>query len=181
AERSVDAGPLHWEMFKVAFLDRFFPHEMRCGRKQASKCLANADGFFSYGKSGHKVRDCPSLASKGRDELDKFDINVIHNMDWLHSCYAYVDCRTLVLKFQFPNEPVLEWKKGNSMPKGQDKNSEAHIFESVPIVNEFLEVLLDNLPGLPPEKEIDFDIDLLPDTQPFSIPPYCMALAKFKE
>lgn len=31
------------------------------------------------------------------------------------------------------------------------------------------------------EKEIDFVIDLLPDTQPMSIPAYRMALAKLKE
>ncbi|WMV57559.1 hypothetical protein MTR67_050944, partial [Solanum verrucosum] len=53
--------------------------------------------------------------------------------------------------------------------------------ESVPVVNEFLGVFPNDLPGVPPEREIDFGIDLLPDTQPISIPPYRMAPAELKE
>ena len=34
---------------------------------------------------------------------------------------------------------------------------------------------------IPPEREIEFGIDLLPDTQPISISPYRMAPAEFKE
>ena len=42
-------------------------------------------------------------------------------------------------------------------------------------VNEFLDVFLEDLPGLPPEREAEFGIDMLPDTQPISIPPYRVA------
>ncbi|WMV50937.1 hypothetical protein MTR67_044322 [Solanum verrucosum] len=45
----------------------------------------------------------------------------------------------------------------------------------------FPEVFPEDLPGVPPEREIDFGIDLLPDTQPISIPPYRMAPAELKE
>ncbi|WMV19054.1 hypothetical protein MTR67_012439 [Solanum verrucosum] len=44
-------------------------------------------------------------------ELDMLDFDVILGMDWLHSCYASIDSRTRVVKFQFPNEPILEWKR----------------------------------------------------------------------
>ncbi|WMV40907.1 hypothetical protein MTR67_034292 [Solanum verrucosum] len=53
--------------------------------------------------------------------------------------------------------------------------------ESVPVVNEFSEVFLDDLPIVPPEKEIDFDIDIFPYKQPISIPPYRMAPVELKE
>ncbi|WMV43384.1 hypothetical protein MTR67_036769 [Solanum verrucosum] len=49
------------------------------------------------------------------------------------------------------------------------------------VVNEFPEVFPEDLPGVPPEREINFGIDLLPDTQPISIPPYRMAPAELKE
>lgn len=35
----------------------------------------------------------------------------------------------------------------------------------VPIVNEFPHVFFDDLPGIPPERKIDFGIDLLPNTK----------------
>ncbi|XP_070034802.1 uncharacterized protein [Nicotiana tomentosiformis] len=49
--------------------------------------------------------------------------------------------------------------------------------QSIPVVNE----VPDELPGLPPEQEIKFAIDLLPDTQPISIPPYRMVPTELRE
>ncbi|WMV08781.1 hypothetical protein MTR67_002166 [Solanum verrucosum] len=125
-------------------------------------------------------------------------------MDWLHAYYASIDCRTRRVKFQFPSEPILEWESQNVVVKGRfisyikarkltskeclyhlvrvrDVESKTLPIESVPIVNEFLDVFPNDLPGVPPEREIDFGIDLLPDTQPISIPPYRMAPAELKE
>ncbi|WMV45891.1 hypothetical protein MTR67_039276 [Solanum verrucosum] len=63
----------------------------------------------------------------------------------------------------------------------RDVDSETPSLESVPIVNVFLEVFPDDLPGVPSEKEIDFGIDLLPDTQHIYIRPYRMALVELKD
>ncbi|WMV41161.1 hypothetical protein MTR67_034546 [Solanum verrucosum] len=62
-----------------------------------------------------------------------------------------------------------------------DVESKVPSLESVPVVSLFPEVFPDDLPDIPPEREIDFGIDLLPDTQPISIPPYRMAPAELKE
>ena len=43
-------------------------------------------------------------------ELDMFDFDFILGIDWLQACFALIDCRTRVVKFNFPNEPILEWK-----------------------------------------------------------------------
>ena len=39
-------------------------------------------------------------------ELDMIDFDIILGMYWLHACFAYIDCQTRVVKFNFPNEPV---------------------------------------------------------------------------
>ncbi|XP_049368390.1 uncharacterized protein LOC125833286 [Solanum verrucosum] len=51
----------------------------------------------------------------------------------------------------------------------------------VPIVSELLVVLSNDLPIVPPEREIDFGIDILRDTRPLSITPYRMAPTELKE
>ena len=63
----------------------------------------------------------------------------------------------------------------------KDSSSDTPTHETVPVVCEFPEVFLEDLFGIPPKREIDFGIDLLPDTQPISIPPYRMAPAELKE
>jgi len=49
-----------------------------------------------------------------------------------------------------------------------------------PMVQEFLEVIQE-VPGLPPDREIEFAIELLPSTAPISKAPYRMALAELVE
>ena len=60
------------------------------------------------------------------------------------------------------------------------RSSEVRL-EGVPVVRDLLDVFPDDLPGLPPERELDFPIDLVPGTAPISLPPYRMAPAELKE
>ena len=53
--------------------------------------------------------------------------------------------------------------------------------EDIPVVKEFPDVFPENLPGIPPYREIDFLIELAPRTEPISKAPYRMAPSKLKE
>ena len=63
------------------------------------------------------------------------------------------------------------------------RNVEAKIgaVKNVPVVCEFPDVFHEELPGLPPDREIEFCIDVVPSTDPISMPPYRMAPAELKE
>ncbi|XP_070010715.1 uncharacterized protein [Nicotiana sylvestris] len=63
----------------------------------------------------------------------------------------------------------------------RDVSAEASTIDSVPVVRDFLDVFLTDLSGMPLDRDIDFGIDLVPGTQPISIPPYCMAPEDLKE
>ncbi|WMV33096.1 hypothetical protein MTR67_026481 [Solanum verrucosum] len=63
----------------------------------------------------------------------------------------------------------------------RDFEVESPCIESIPAVSEFKEVFPTDLPGMPPDREIDFCIDLEPGTRPISIPPYCMAPVELRE
>ena len=55
---------------------------------------------------------------------------------------------------------------------------------SIPVVCEFLDVFPKDLPGLPPDRKVEFSIELEPTTAPISRRPYRMALkelAKMKK
>ena len=57
-------------------------------------------------------KDCPIVVC-GKTmyanlvELPMHDFDVILGIDWLHSCYACLDCRSRVVRFGFPNEEKL--------------------------------------------------------------------------
>ena len=63
----------------------------------------------------------------------------------------------------------------------KDTKGKKSAIKKVPVVCEFLDVFLVELLGLPPEKEREFYIDVVPGTNPISMPPYRMAPAELKE
>ncbi|KAH0678966.1 hypothetical protein KY284_020051 [Solanum tuberosum] len=110
-------------------------------------------------------------------ELDMVDFDDILVLDWKSSSAV-------------PNGHFISYLKAiNLVSKGcvyhlvrvNDSSVEITLIQSVPIVKEFPKVFLDDLPGVPVEREIDFDIDIFPNTRPISIPPYRMAPVELKE
>nr|GEV21601.1 hypothetical protein [Tanacetum cinerariifolium] len=55
------------------------------------------------------------------------------------------------------------------------------IIEDVPIVQDFPEVFPEDLPGIPPTRQVEFQIDLIPSAAPVAQAPYRLAPSKMKE
>ena len=62
-----------------------------------------------------------------------------------------------------------------------DRSQEPAKLEDISVVNEFPDVFPDELPGLPPDREIEFTIDLARGTEPVSKAPYRMEPVEMKE
>ncbi|XP_070039526.1 uncharacterized protein [Nicotiana tomentosiformis] len=63
----------------------------------------------------------------------------------------------------------------------RDVSADIPTVESVPVVRDFLDVFPADLPSMPPDRDIDFGIDLVPGTQPISISPYLMEPLELKD
>ncbi|WRX09990.1 Reverse transcriptase domain - like 10 [Theobroma cacao] len=136
--------------------------------------------------------------------LDTLDFDVILGMDWLSPRHASVDCYHKLVRFDFPGESSfsIQGDRSNAptnlisvisarrlirqgcigyLAVVRDTQVKVGNVSQVSVVKEFVDVFPEELPGLPPEWEIEFCIDLIPDTRPISIPPYRMALAELKE
>ncbi|GKE95821.1 putative reverse transcriptase domain-containing protein, partial [Tanacetum coccineum] len=65
--------------------------------------------------------------------------------------------------------------------KETEDKSENKQLEDVPIVRNFLELFPEDLPGLPPTRQVEFQIDLIPGVAPVARAPYRLAQSEMKE
>jgi hypothetical protein len=58
---------------------------------------------------------------------------------------------------------------------------DAKSIEDVPVVQEYPDVFPEELPGMPLDRDIEFEIDLIPGTSPIAKRPYSMAAPELAE
>ncbi|XP_070013216.1 uncharacterized protein [Nicotiana sylvestris] len=127
------------------------------------------------------------------------DFDIILDIDWLSPHYAILDCHTKTVILAMPGLPRVEWRdtldhtpsRVISFLKAQcmvDKGCDVYLayvrdvsIDTPPVVREFPDVFPADLASMPPNRDIEFGIDLLSGTQPISIPPYRMAHPEWKE
>jgi hypothetical protein len=132
--------------------------------------------------------------------LDMHDFHIILGMDWLEAYHATMDCFSKIITFRLQREQAGLMFQGIRKPARagfisvlkasrlihsgceafvafitEDKHSQG--VEGIPVVCEFPE----EIPGLPPIREVEFTIELLLGTAPISIAPYRMAPAELGE
>nr|GFA55037.1 putative reverse transcriptase domain-containing protein [Tanacetum cinerariifolium] len=130
-------------------------------------------------------------------------------MDWLARYHALIVCDEKVVRIPYGNEVliirgdncddgsklnILSYTKTQkyiqkgcqvylaqvTSKKAEDKSEEKRL-EDVPIVREFPEVFPEDLPRLPPARQVEFQIDLVPGAAPVARAPYQLAPAEIQE
>ncbi|XP_076939940.1 uncharacterized protein LOC143608929 [Bidens hawaiensis] len=134
-------------------------------------------------------------------ELAGFD--VILGMDWLAANQAQILCNEKAIEILTPNRKIIriagnkdsgrigiisKTKASHCLGKGclafmayVTKEPESKKIEEVPIVSEFKDVFPDELPGIPPDREVEFKIDLVLGTTPIAKSLYRLAPTEMKE
>ncbi|GJV41753.1 putative reverse transcriptase domain-containing protein [Tanacetum coccineum] len=142
-------------------------------------------------------------------EMGSFD--VIIGMDWLAKYHAVIVCDEKLVCVPFGDKTLIFHGDGSNnghesrlniisctktqkyllegcpiflaqvtMKKAEDKSKEKQL-EEVPIVQYFLEVFLEDLPGIPPTRQMEFQIDLIPGAAPVARAHYRLAPSEMKE
>jgi len=116
---------------------------------------------------------------------------VILGMDWLSTNRILIDCREKKLLFPNVEEPALLTSQGveKELQGGAycyisfthlEVKKEERTFV-IPVVHEFEDVFPTEVPGLPPSREVEFSIDLVPGTDLVSMAPYRMTPTELVE
>ncbi|GKC30941.1 putative reverse transcriptase domain-containing protein, partial [Tanacetum coccineum] len=134
-------------------------------------------------------------------ELGTFD--VIIGMDWLVKHDAVIVCGEKVVRIPYGNKMlIVESDKGMSRLKviscikarkyvergcylflahvTENKSKEKRM-EDVLVIRDFLEVFPEELPRLPPPRQVEFRIDLVPGAAPVARAPYKLAPSEMRE
>jgi hypothetical protein len=101
-------------------------------------------------------------------------IDVILGMNWLDKYQAIISCDKRTVKLVSPlGEKVVaelishEPRKGSCYQMAID-SKEPDSLKIIKVVSEFPDVFLEDLLGMPPERKVEFAIELLPSTAPIS-------------
>ncbi|CAA0825701.1 Uncharacterized mitochondrial protein AtMg00860, partial [Striga hermonthica] len=137
--------------------------------------------------------------------IEMRDFDVILGMDWLSRYRADIRCQERkVILFPVSDRPVVffgvksrtvprvisSMQARKSLSKGScqgylvsmvSEDDSERTPEQVSIVCEFLDVFPDELPGGPPDRQVEFTIDLVPGAGPVSKAPYRMTPKELQE
>nr|GEV97265.1 reverse transcriptase domain-containing protein [Tanacetum cinerariifolium] len=93
-------------------------------------------------------------------------LDVVIGMDWLSKYHAKVICDEKVVHIAIEDETLI------IRAQVMEKKSDEKRLENIPVVREFPNVFPEELPGLPPVRQVEFQIDLIPRAVPVARAPY---------
>ena len=110
-------------------------------------------------------------------------IDAILGMNWLQVYGVVLNLKQRVVELRLPSS---EDRMSLLMPSDLALTVVAHVeasldLGSIPVVCEFPDAFPKDLPGLPPDRDVEFSIKLEPSTAPISQRPYCMAPKELAE
>ncbi|GJS36123.1 putative nucleotidyltransferase, ribonuclease H [Tanacetum coccineum] len=107
-------------------------------------------------------------------KLGSFD--VVIGMDWLSKYHAKILCDEKVVHIPINGETLIF-----EVIEIMEKKSDEKKLEDIPVVKEFPDVFPEDLPGLPPVRQVEFQIDLIPGAAPVARTPYRLAPSEMQE
>ncbi|GKA54520.1 putative reverse transcriptase domain-containing protein [Tanacetum coccineum] len=111
-------------------------------------------------------------------EMGSFDVIIGMDCNNGHESRLNIISCTKAQKYLLEGCPIFLAQV--TMKEAEDKSKEKQL-EEVPIVQDFPEVFPEDLPGIPPTRQVEFQIDLIPGAAPVARAPYRLAPSEMKE
>eukprot|EP00253_Pinus_taeda_P029659 PITA_29659 len=158
-----------------------------------------------------KVKSCPItvagqpvVADLNILPLGSYDVLI--GMDWLEKHWALVNCKTKMIRYK-DDAGIEQEMQGIKQPvqirpitasqlakcirnrcqvyaiqvSYAETKNKGNSLEHLPVIKEFADVFPEEIPGLPPKRDIDFTIELIPGATPVSRAPYRMSVPELTE
>eukprot|EP00253_Pinus_taeda_P006753 PITA_06753 len=137
----------------------------------------------------HYIKNCPQR--KGTEQLSQIHEastvgEVGRNMPRINAALEdrQAEYQPTVVEFE-ANQLVRCVRKGCQIYAIQvgyaDSKDKTAILNNIPVIQEFTDVFPEEIPGLPPKRNIDFTIELVPGATPISRAPYRMSVPELTE
>jgi hypothetical protein len=114
--------------------------------------------------------------------LDSKGIDIILGMDWLSKYDRVIQCAKKAVRLTKKDGTTVEFvavvQADQTSMLSQTKVT---ALEEILVVQEYPDVFSEELPGMPPDRDIEFLIELLPGTPPISKRPYTMPVNELVE
>jgi hypothetical protein len=114
--------------------------------------------------------------------LDGQGIDVILGMSWMKEYKAVLDIVAHTVHLESPphGSTTLQWSLPLVVPPSVHHTA-AQNLEDIPVACEFPDVFLEDLPGMPPDRDVELIIELQPGPAPISRRPYKMTPKELAE
>jgi hypothetical protein len=115
--------------------------------------------------------------------LEESSIDLILGMSWLRKAKAVIHCARGTVEVASSKGERFEVKitiTASTRPVVFLVDRK-FVGSNIRVVRDFPDVFPEELPGMPPDREVEFVIDLLPGTAPISKSPYRMSVEQLKE
>ena len=113
--------------------------------------------------------------------LETQGLDVILGMDWMTLFEGIIDCSNRAITLTTPEKKRIKFKSKFEMKKVRLNSLKGVSLGDVLIVKEYPDVFPEELPGMPPDRDVEFLIELVPGTGPIAKRPYPMAVDELKE
>ncbi len=103
-------------------------------------------------------------------------IDIILGVDWMNQYEVFLDTSARTVSLTTPDNTgyITLHLANHQIPTGFMHSLEVEPLEEIPVVSDYPDVFPEELPGLPPERAVEFSIELLPGTAPVFRRPYKM-------